>query len=474
MSNGTITADRAVGLPPLGNGAYNKRLGFVAVIATFGGLLFGYDTGVLNGSLLFITDYFALSPAQTGMVTSSLLIGAAISAFVGGRVSDAIGRRSFIIILAVVFLLGAIGCVLSPSYASLLVFRFILGLGVGGASVTVPVYLAEISPFERRGSIVSLNELMIVGGQFLAFLINAIIGNLWGDNDEVWRYMLAVAGLPAFVLFFGMLRMPESPRWLLAHGRRDEGIAVLKQIRSEERAMAEVREIEEVVAHGEQEKSMTWTEIFSTRWLRRLLFIGVGLGAFQQLTGINSMMYYGSQVLEQAGFDRDSALMFNVLNGVINVAATLIAIAIINKVNRRTLLVIGYTGLIAAHIAIGAFGMFMPEGNPARPWLLLVCILAFIFMMSASIGALAWVIFSEIFPLRARGRMLGLSVLVLWTTNAIVSGVFPSVVEAIGFGTFWIFAGIGVIALAFIITSVPETRGRTLEQLEEKFQRDYA
>lgn len=471
MSHGSATRSTpSVGLPPLGTGAYNKRLGLIAVIATFGGLLFGYDTGVLNGALSFMVEYFGLTPQQEGLITSILLVGAAIGALLGGRISDGIGRRKFILILAVVFFIGATGCVLAFTYETLLVFRFILGLAVGSASVTVPVYLAELAPFERRGSLVSLNELMIVGGQFLAFLINAIIGNVWGGHGEVWRYMLAVAVLPAFVLFFGMLRMPESPRWLIRRGRREEAIDVLKTIRSEERAEAELQEIDELVALEHRERSMMWLEILTTKWLRKLLLIGIGLGMVQQLTGINSMMYYGTEVLEQAGFDRDSALTFNVLNGVLNVSATLVAIAIVNKINRRTLLIIGFTGLTLAHIATGAIGMFLPVDNPMRPWLLLMTILLFIFMMAGSIGALAWLMVSEIFPLQARGRMIGVTVLVLWLTNAAVAGVFPSLIATLGFGTFWVFAGVGVLSLIFIVVAVPETRGRTLEQLEEHFK----
>lgn len=460
-------------LPPLGQGAYNKRIGQVAVIATFGGLLFGYDTGVLNGALSFMVDYFQINAIQEGLITFILLAGAALGAFFGGRISDGLGRRKLIIGLAVLFFVGALGCVLAPTYETLLAFRFILGLAVGGASVTVPVYLAEVAPFERRGSLVSLNELMIVSGQFLAFAINAIIGNLWGGHGEVWRYMLTVAVLPALVLFFGMLRMPESPRWLASKGRYAEALVALRTIRSDERAVAEINEIQELTLLEKKEQAVGWSEILSQPWLRRLLFIGMGLAAFQQLTGINSMMYYGTQVLEQAGFTRNAALGFNVLNGVVNVGATLVALAIINKFNRRTLLLIGLSGTTLAHAFVGSVGIFLEDGNPLRPWLLLIGILAFIAFMAGTIGALAWLMIAEIFPLKFRGRMIGATVLVLWLTNAVVSLVFPSLIEAVGFGTFWIFAAIGLVAITFIATSVPETRGRSLEELEMDFQTKY-
>jgi sugar porter (SP) family MFS transporter len=266
----------------------------VAVISTFGGLLFGYDTGVLNGALSFMSSYFNITPWEEGLITFVLLMGAAVGAFLGGRISDRWGRKGFIIILALLFFVGALGAVFSMGFGTLLIFRFVLGLAVGGASVTVPVYLAEVAPFEKRGSLVSRNELMIVTGQFLAFLVNAIIGNIWGSNPEVWRYMLAVAALPAIILFFGMLRMPESPRWLVSQGRYDEAHTVLTTLRSPERAAAEMAEVQHLAALERQERLGSWKEIISTRWTRKLLFIGFGIGIFQQLTGINSMMYYGT------------------------------------------------------------------------------------------------------------------------------------------------------------------------------------
>ncbi|KGJ71877.1 major facilitator transporter [Cryobacterium roopkundense] len=460
-------------LPPLADGPYNRRLGLVAVIATFGGLLFGYDTGVLNGALSFMMEYFSLNPVQEGLITFTLLIGAALGALLGGRLSDYTGRRKNILLLAVIFFIGAAGCVIAPTYEILLGFRFILGVAVGGASVTVPVYLAEIAPFERRGSLVSRNELMIVMGQFLAFAINAIIGNVWGANEDVWRYMLSVAVLPAFVLFFGMLRMPESPRWLLSKGRHEEALAVLMQVRPEGRAVAEMTEVRLLNAEQADERSGGWSDIIRQPWMRRLLFIGIGLAAYQQLTGINSMMYYGTQVLEQAGFTRDAALSFNVLNGVISVCAVLVALNIINKFNRRSLLLFGFIGTTTMHLFVGTIGVAMPEDNPLRPWLLLVGILLFVGIMQGTIGPLVWLMIAEIFPLKMRGLMIGITVLVLWLTNAIVSLVFPSLVASMGFATFLLFAAVGFLAILFVATSVPETRGKTLEELEEHFKVQY-
>ncbi|SJM71783.1 sugar porter family MFS transporter [Gulosibacter sp. 10] len=457
-------------LPPLGRGRYNRRLGLVAVIATFGGLLFGYDTGVLNGALSFMVDYFEITPMQEGFITSILLVGAAIGAFFGGRISDRYGRRSFIIVLAVLFFIGALGCVFAYEFWVLLVFRFVLGLAVGGASVTVPVYLAEVAPFEKRGSLVSRNELMIVTGQFLAFLINAIIGNVWGSNPEVWRFMLAVAVLPAFVLFFGMLRMPESPRWLVSKGHDEEAESVLRTMRSEQRAAAEIAEVKYLAEQERQEKLGSWREILSQPWTRKLLLIGFGIAFFQQLTGINSMMYYGTQVLEQAGFDRNAALSFNVLNGLASVVPMIIALYVINRVSRRAMMLTGFIGTTTAHIGVGLVGIWMPEDSTLRPWLLLVFIVVFIAVMQGTIGPLSWLMISEIFPLRMRGIMIGASAMVLWLTNAAISLVFPSLVAALGFGTFLLFAVVGFLAIAFMAKYLPETGGRSLEEFEETFK----
>ena len=472
MSQATkvVQASGGVALPPLGQGAYNKRIGMVAVIATFGGLLFGYDTGVLNGALSFMIDYFGLTPVQEGFITFTLLIGAAIGALTGGPISDKQGRRSFIIVLAILFFVGALGSVFAHEFWLLLVFRFILGLAVGGCSVTVPTYLAEVAPFEKRGSLVSRNEFMIVSGQFLAFLINAIIGNIWGANPNVWRYMLFIAVLPAFVLFFGMLRMPESPRWLVSHGREEEALAVLKTMRSEERAVAELDEVRVLAAQEDEQKNSSWSEIFASKWTRRLLLVGFGIAFFQQLTGINSMMYYGTQVLEQAGFERNAALGFNVLNGLASVIPMAIALLIINKIPRRSMMIFGFCGTTISHLCVGVVGQVLPVGNSLRPWLLMIFIVCFIAIMQGTIGPLSWLMLSEIFPLKHRGLMMGASAMALWITNACVSLVFPTLVATFAFNTFLIFAAVGVVAIWFMWKYLPETGGRTLEEFEETFR----
>ncbi len=254
-----------------------------------------------------MTDDLGLTPFTEGMVTSSLLLGAALGAVTGGRLSDARGRRRTILVLAVVFFVGALGCTLAPNTAVMVVARFVLGLAVGGASVTVPVYLAEISPAERRGALVTRNELMIVSGQLLAFTSNAFIARVGGESGGVWRWMLVIATIPAVVLWFGMLVMPESPRWLASQTRFGEALDVLKQVRSEQRAEAELREVSALAVKEEQEKLGGWQDMKSTPWLRRLMFVGFGIAIVQQITGVNTIMYYGTQILTDAGLRRRTA-----------------------------------------------------------------------------------------------------------------------------------------------------------------------
>jgi sugar porter (SP) family MFS transporter len=363
------------------------------------------------------------------------------------------------------------GCVLSPNYEVLVLFRFVLGLAVGGASVTVPVYLAEISPYERRGSLVTRNEFMIVFGQFLAFAINAIIYNIWGDNDVVWRYMLLVAVLPAFVLFFGMLRMPESPRWLVHKERDQDALDVLRQVRSSERADAELAEVHELAEEEEKAHMGGWKDL-AVPWIRRLLIIGIGLAIVQQLTGINSIMYYGTQVLQEAGFSANAAVILNILNGVASVSGITVALLVMNRINRRVMLLFGYFGITTAHLLVGLSSLLLAPGL-FRGYMITIFIVMFVFIMQGTAGPLVWLMLAEIFPLEMRGLAIGICVFLLWITNTIVTLFFPSLVDALGISTFFILAVIGALCFLFIWTMVPETRGRTLEQLERQFREKF-
>jgi major inositol transporter-like SP family MFS transporter len=470
VSTNPAPASAPPALPALTRGPYSKRLGRVAVVATFGGLLFGYDTGVVNGALDSLEQSLGLTPATEGVVVSAILVGAAVGAFFVGRISDRIGRRPTIRALAVLFFVAALACVVSPSWEVLAAARCLLGVAVGGASVTVPVFLAELAPTEQRGGLVSRNELMIVSGQLAAFTINAVIGSVWGEHENVWRSMLSVAALPAIALFLGMLRVPESPRWLISKGRDDEALAVLREIRAGDRAEAEMAEVRVLAAQGKEAARARLADLVAAPWLRRVLVVGVGLAVAQQLTGINSIMYYGTQVLQQSGFSQSGALVANVGAGVVAVVAMVVALRVVDRVGRRTMLIVGFSGIAVFHLLIGLSSVLVPEGT-ARAVVVLVFVICFVGTMQGTIGPLVWLMLSEIFPLRLRGVGMGVTVLVLWLTNFAVSLTFPVLVAAIGISTtFFVFAVLNAGSLVFAITRVPETNGRSLEQLEAELR----
>ncbi len=461
-------------LPPDEPGDHSRRLTLITVVACLGGLLFGYDTGVINGALEPMKRDLGMTPTIEGFVVSILIFGAAVGAVIGGKLADAYGRRHNIILLALVFVVGTLGCVFAPNWQVLALFRAILGLAVGGASAIVPIYLAEVAPFERRGSLVTRNEYMIIVGQFSAFVINAAIFYIWGENDVIWRWMLAIAVLPAIGLFFGMLRMPESPRWLSMQSRDGEALQVLQQVRSDARARAEMEEVQTLAERDKSAHKAGFGDL-AVPWIRRLIIIGIGMGIFQQLTGINSIMYYGTQLLQDSGFSARGAIIANTLNGLASLAGITAGIMLINRIDRRTMLLGGFALTTLFHLLVGLSAYLVPETAAIKPWLILIFVVLFVFSMQGTIGPLVWLLLSEMFPLRIRSFAMGISVFMLWTANACVAFAFPPIVAALGIAaTFFLFAGLGVLALAFIAAFVPETRGKSLEEFEADFQADHA
>lgn len=444
----------------------------IMIISTFGGLLFGYDTGVINGALPYMSapDQLSLTPLTEGLVVSSLLLGAALGSIVGGVLSDKHGRRKNIIHLALLFFLAAVGCTLAPNVEIMVICRFLLGLAVGGASVTVPTYLAEMSLMENRGRMVTQNELMIVTGQFLAFVVNAIFGVMLGDAGHVWRYMLIVAALPAVVLYFGMLKMPESPRWLISQGRISEALQVLRRARqTEEKAIAEFNEIQDTVEAEAQMGKATWKDL-NLPWVRRLLIVGIGVAVASQCTGINTIMYYGTQILKDAGFSTTAALIGNTVNGLASVVSTSIGIYLVEKVRRRQMLLTGLAGTTLALFLIAMSSMLL-QGSPVLPYIVVGLTVMFLAFMQGAIGPILWLLLAEIFPLRLRGLGMGVCVLFVWITNFIIGFFFPALLSNFGlYITFFIFVGIGICSLIFVKLYVPETKGRTLEELERQFR----
>ena len=439
----------------------------LTIISTLGGLLFGYDTGVISGALLYLRSDLSLSVSQEATVVSVLLFpGAALGALFAGRIADQLGRRKSLLICGVIFLLGALACALAPSYGVMVAARILLGLGVGAAAVICPVYLAEMAPSDRRARMVTINELMIVTGQLLAFAINALIDQTIG-GDGVWRLMLGIASVPAIALLIGMTVLPESPRWFALKNRMGEARAVLERSRSAQEVTIELYEVEHL---AEQDRKAARTPIrkvlAANPWMRRLLWIGAGLAAVQQATGINTVNYYAPTILEDSGLTASVSLVSTIAVGLTSVVMTLVGIWLLGFVGRRRMLLTGFVGVACSQALLAL--VFLLPASDGRSFTILACMLLFVAFVQCFIGTGVWLMLAEIFPLAIRGFAMGLSVFVLWSVNAAISWLFPQVNAALGStGTFAIFVAINIASIVFIARCAPETRGHSLESLEE-------
>jgi major inositol transporter-like SP family MFS transporter len=460
---------RSAGASSAGPGAYNRYLIRLTVISTLGGLLFGYDTGVISGALLYMRTDLHLSSLQEGVVVSSLLFGAAFGALMGGKVADALGRKGSLLVCAVLFLIGALGTSTAPNVGLMVVARVILGLAVGAASVTVPLYLAEMAPAHRRGRMVTINELMIVSGQFLAFVINTVIDRTLG-GAHVWRLMLAVAAIPAILLLLGMLLLPESPRWYAIKRRFDDTRRVLGLSRDPAEA---AEEYEIIVEHAQrdlsEDKGAALRDLREYAWMRRILWVGIGLAIIQQSTGVNTIVYFAPTILESTGLGASASLASAIVLGLTAVVGCIVGIVLLGHYNRRPLLITGFIGVAASHVILAA-SFQLPASN-FRSYVILGAMVLFMFFVQTFAGPLVWLMLSEIFPMTIRGFAMGIAVFLLWTVNTIISFFFPILAKSLGpTGTFGIFVIINVLALVFVYKFVPETRGRTLEELEDDFR----
>jgi sugar porter (SP) family MFS transporter len=431
--------------------------------------LFGYDTGVISGALLFIPNDFKLSPFLQGAIVAALLLGAMIGSAFAGRLSDRMGRRRLIIIAAIIFTAGALLAALAPTVAILVVARFILGLAVGSAALVVPLYLAEIAPTEIRGAIASLNQLMIVCGILAAFIVNAILASS-GD----WRLMLGLAAAPALVLLVGMMFMPETPRYLVHAGEEETAHEVLEELPGDERPQERIEEIREVEANESQESATGLRGLLRAKWVRPALVVAAGLAIFQQLVGINTIIYYAPTTLTNVGFAKTSAIYANLIIGVINVALTVVAIKVIDRVGRKPMLFAGVAGMFTSLLVLGISLSVLPTphhpGDPAAI-ITLACLATFIAAFAATWGPVVWVMIPEVLPLSVRGTAMGVAVFCNWAANFAVSQTFPSLVSALGPGPVFLgYAGLGVLAGLFVKTLVTETKGRSLEEIESDLQ----
>lgn len=432
-----------------------------------GGVLFGYDTGVISGALLFIPNDFKLSPFLQGAIVAGLLLGAMIGAAFAGRLSDVLGRRRLIIIAAVVFIAGALVCAFAPTVAVLVAGRVILGLAVGSAALVVPLYLSEIAPTEVRGAITSLNQLMIVAGILVAFIVNAILA-----SSGNWRLMLGLAAVPAVILLVGMLFMPETPRYLVHTGEEDTAREVLEELPGDEPPQERIDEIQDV--EEEQDAESGLGALWRAKWVRPALVVACGLAIFQQLVGINTIIYYAPTTLTNVGFSNTSAIYANLIIGVINVGMTIVAIKIIDRVGRKPMLFAGVAGMVMSLLVLGIANAALATPHHASDpaaIITLICLATFIASFAATWGPVVWVMIPEVLPLSVRGTAMGVAVFCNWGANLLVSQTFPPLLKAVGPGPVFLgFAGLGILAAIFVKTLVTETKGRSLEEIETDLQ----
>jgi sugar porter (SP) family MFS transporter len=431
-----------------------------------GGLLFGYDTGVISGALLFIPNDFKLSPFLQGAIVGALLLGAALGSAVAGRISDAVGRKRLIIGAGVIFTGGALLAALAPTVGVLVAARFILGLAVGSAALAVPIYLSEIAPTEIRGAIASLNQLMIVTGILAAFVVNAILA-----SSENWRLMLGLAAVPSIILLIGMVFMPETPRYLVHSGEEEEARDVLEELPGDERPQERIEEIREV---DQEESDSGIRALFREKWVRPALIVAIGLAVFQQLVGINTIIYYAPTTLTDVGFGKSSAIYANLIIGVINVGMTFVAIRIIDRVGRKPMLIAGVCGMVASLLVLGIANAVLAKphhpGDPAAI-ITLITLATFIASFAATWGPVVWVMLPEVLPLNVRGTAMGVAVCLQWLANFAVAQTFPLFLSSFGTAaSFLIYAGLGVLAGLFVLRFVTETKGRSLEEIETDLQ----
>ncbi len=442
-------------------GAGRRFVYVVAFISALSGLLFGYDTGVISGAILFIRRDFDLSPAANGLVVSAVLLGAVLGAALGGTLADRWGRRRVILLAAVIFALGALGSGLAPGAAWLVLSRGVLGLGIGVASFVAPLYISEVAPVSVRGALVSLNQLMITIGIVLSYVVDLALA-----SAGAWRWMLGLAVVPAVLLLLGMWLMPETPRWLKRRGLDDSARVVLQRIRG---GAAVAAELDEIAASLRQQEA-GWAELFGPA-VRPALVIGVGLAIFQQVTGINTVIYYAPTILELAGFQSATvSILATVGVGVVNVVMTVVAIWLLDRVGRRPLLLVGLVGMIAGLAGLGLAFRLMGSGTSIG-LLATLLLMLYVGFFAISLGPIFWLLIAEIYPLKIRGLAMSVATLSNWAANWLVALTFLTIVDLLtASGAFALYAVLGLAALVFSYLRVPETRGRSLEEIEAQFR----
>lgn len=435
------------------------RFTLIAVVAGLGGLLFGYDTGVISGALLFIRKVFHLDATMQGVVVAIALAAAAVGAAFAGTLSDRFGRRPVLLITSVIFVAGALVSAIAWSVPALLAGRILVGAAIGVASMLTPLYLSEIAPPEKRGAIVTINQFYITFGIVLSYGVGFLLSHA-GDG---WRWMLGLGAIPGLVLFAGMLSLPESPRWLAGKGHEDAARRALGFLRDGGDIDAEMRDLQQDVS--KDRKTVPWSALFAGG-ARRPLIIGVGLAIFQQVTGINTVIYFAPTIFQKAGLPSASiSILATAGVGLVNVIMTLVAMRLLDIVGRRKLLLFGLTGMLVTLVILAVSFMIGLHGGLALVTVLSVA--AYVAFFAIGLGPVFWLLIAEIFPLAVRGRGMSLATIANWSFNMLVSITFLDLVHGFGRGpTFLLYATMTALTIGFTWFLVPETKGRSLEQIE--------
>jgi SP family galactose:H+ symporter-like MFS transporter len=434
------------------------RLVYLATaVSALGGLLFGYDIGVISGAILFVKKAFSLSSGLEEIVVSSVLLGSLVGAIFGGALSDRLGRRKLMIVTAVIFGFGAIGASLAPGTAWLITARVVAGIAIGAASFVAPLYISEIAPVDIRGKLVSINQVALTGGIVISYFVDYAFAPY-----QAWRWMFAAAAIPATAFCVGLSFIPESPRWLASRGHLDQARSVLERIRTPEKVDAELKEIQASASKPEG----SWTDLLGPS-LRPAMIVGIGLAIAQQITGINTVIYYAPTIFKFAGLSSASvAILASVGVGAVNLVVTIVAMQLIDKVGRRPLLMASLAGMA---VSLGVLGVAfaLPQFKSDLGWIAVGSLMVYVGSFALGLGPVFWLILSEIYPLRSRGRAMSVGTVANWGSNLLVALTFLTLTQVIGkAGTFWLYGAITVGAWFFAFFLVPETKGRTLEQIE--------
>ncbi len=426
-------------------------------ISALGGLLFGYDVGVISGAILFVQKAFSLSPRMEELVVSSVLLGSLAGAIIGGSLADRLGRRKLLVITAVVFGLGAIGAALAPGMGWLIAARIVAGAAIGIASFVAPLYISEIAPVAIRGKLVSINQVALTSGIVISYLIDYTLA-----DAGAWRWMFAMAVIPAAAFAIGLIFIPDSPRWLAARGKLEQARGVLEQIRSPQEVESELNEIQQSVAKQEGH----WSELLQPT-LRPAMIVGVGLAVAQQITGINTVIYYAPTIFKFAGLSSSSvAILASVGVGIVNVIFTVVAMLLIDRVGRRPLLLVSLAGMAVGLIVLGC-AFALPQLAGSLGWIAVGSLMVYVGSFAVGLGPVFWLILSEIYPLRIRGRAMSVGTVANWGANLIVALTFLTLTQVMGKAcTFWLYGAVSIGAWFFAFFLVPETKGKTLEQIE--------